>query len=329
MERSRTNLTTDIIGTMSANATAWLPSRSRFVRDRNEQEAESGPKWVQEFNARARKRLWRAYQNATAQHSFIQLQVNEDLYDFVTENSQLELTVRSYEDALTGKWDSAGDEELLDWIAAVAIVLRTRLGLFRQSHILNTNIFNSSASQRIFIDPAQRFIDLTNDVLLDERIAYAFVNNQLVPRGDQPLHSELIVPTEAKLSSDPRFQDVEKAFNEAVSALANGSYGASIVSSASSIEATLKALGAAGNDLGSRFASARKMGLFKGHDEKLMNAIKSLTDWATADRSGRGITHGASDAQRHDAELTRNISTAVVLRLIQLKSEPDAVPEEE
>lgn len=235
------------------------------------------------------------------------------MYKFVEKNSRLGLEANSLGEALQGNaWD-VSDIELVDWLAAAPIVLG------RLASELNGRLADDGEYTVLFDYSVEHFVSHVDEVLLDERIDYAFVDQRLMPRSDAPMHLEIVKPLAVLLTADPRFAEAEKAYGDATSSMAAGHYGAAITSMGSCLQESLEALGAQGNDLTALVNSGKKKGLFQGHDEKLFDIFKLVAGWVTADRSNRGTAHGPASANADDAMLALHVVGAFVLRLSRLR----------
>jgi hypothetical protein len=289
-----------------------LPSRAAFVRERGETEAAHGIQWLTIFDERTRFRLYAAFQQGfPSWHYTTNELIKPALATFVSDQSQLRLWHSTAESAFTDVTDPSSDEELLDWLAAIPIVLEKfgeeYNGQWSGEH---DNAFRYNVG-------SAKFTALANDVLLDGRIAFTFINNRLRPRTDEPLFLSVIEPMEALLSANPKFADAESAYQQAQGSIAAGQYGAAITSAGSALQATLEALGATGANLGAIYSDAKRRGFLLGHDSKLLDSYKLIADWITADRSNRGTAHGAASAERADADMAVHIIAALVIRLIK------------
>lgn len=283
-----------------------LPSQARFLQLRADQERERGVKWSADFPDYVRNRLSDAI--ATNIHGGVRAQIS-----FIRESRRVLSSHSQYSNITLMSWDSyftllRKSEEVVDALDAAA------LSLARLARDLNGQL--ASGRQPYEYDP-DAFISAANDILLEGRISFTFIGGRLRERGAEPLHSDVMRPLETMLTAEPRFAEAERAYQDALTAMATGHYGASITSSASALQQTLVALGSKGQNLGALFLDARRRGFLMSHDEKLMNAFRSIGDWVTADRSNRGNAHGASIALREDAELAIHVIAALIIRLIK------------
>lgn len=290
-----------------------LPSRARFLRERAEHERVNGITWTTAFPRGSKDRIYEAFCESYASNHPMSERVADTAFgDVIAEYSQHRRKWQSVFDVFSDNWSTASDEDILDGLDAIAVSLRdlaTRYNDLTDEETGNSLGYNYKPVH---------FIEKANDILLDARISYTFINGRLKERGAEPLHVDVIQPVEAALTSDPRFTKAEAAYQDAVTSMATGHYGASITSAGSALQQTLVGLGAKGGDLGALFADARKHGFLMGHDEKLFQAFKSISGWITADRSNRGTAHNASDADRDDAQLAIHIVASLIIRLVKL-----------
>lgn len=236
----------------------------------------------------------------------------------MSDQSQLRPSHGSIESAFTEVIYPATDAELLDWFAAIPIVLD------KFGEVNNGKWSGEQDNDFAYDIDSAKFCELANDVLLESRIAFTFVNRRLKPRTEEPLFLTVIEPVETLLTNDPKFAAAEAAYTQAQSSIAAGQYGAAITSAGSALQATLEALGATGSNLGAIFSDAKRRGFLMGHDTKLLDSYKLIADWITADRSNRGTAHGAGSAERADADMAVHIVAALVIRLIKHAEEQES-----
>jgi hypothetical protein len=313
LERSR------LISMSSEDNPEWndlLPSRAHAVRERAEREAAQGIEWTDWFSPRFQRQMLTIFDTCYPSFDVTwSAAVNEAIAAFVHDHSEFSQQMTPFGTlamAFGGDWASAIPPEQLDWLAAIPIVLER----FEARHG-GAMSDDSEYAYELHFDAAG-FASRVNDLFLDERIAYVYINRRIRPRSDAPLHLDLIQPIEVLLSSDPRFKQAEAAYLNATSSLAAGQYGAAITSASSTLQEALTVLGAPGSTLRHQFVAARKANLFKGHDDRILTVIEAIGGWFNGDRSARGGAHGAATARREDAELAIHIAAATVLRLTRL-----------
>jgi hypothetical protein len=130
-------------------------------------------------------------------------------------------------------------------------------------------------------------------------------------------HGDALGPVWALLVGRPDLLKVARAYRDAVEEVEdpNGRPNAAITAAARALQAMLTAMGAQGNRLGPLFDSARSGGLLGPYDSRLADALESLVDWVSADRSGRGDAHDDTSPEREDAWLALRVVAALLLRL--------------
>jgi len=287
----------------------WLPSHADYVRIRTESENERGIRWTDEFSEVVRRKLAALHEDLIEQaHSgYLVGELDEKVLALLMRHSRIEPRADTLAGALTDPYVT--DAEIADWLAAIPLALAAINGEW-----LTQGMVDSLGELLTDMEP---FFAGANDVLLEERVGWLYLHHRFRRRESQPLHVDVIQPMEALLSADPRFDAAERAYGEATNNLAQGNYGSAVSLTYSAVQETLQALGATGNDLGALFASAKEKGFLRAADSQLLQAIKNLLSWLTANRSERGNAHGASSATRHDAQFAVNTAASLMLRLMQ------------
>ncbi|MDE0613666.1 MAG: hypothetical protein OXI32_04550 [bacterium] len=159
------------------------------------------------------------------------------------------------------------------------------------------------------ISPRTRYTEEIRTVFEDCRISYDFVEGNIIPRSEQIMHSEIIVPTLTLLSGRSNFVEAEQRYIQAIRSLGEGRFDDSITDASAALEAVFDALKCSGNVLDKRFRVAQQNGLLAAHDKKLV-------DWISADRVAKGDPHtGDGQTTRDDAWLLIYVIGAVILRL--------------
>jgi hypothetical protein len=152
-------------------------------------------------------------------------------------------------------------------------------------------------------------------ILLEERVAYDFVDGQMVEKASEVLHAELVLPALHLLKGRPDLAGVESAFRKALDELHGGDPADAVTDAGTALQELLQALGAHGNQLGDLLRDAKKQGLLAAHDQRYTKAIENLIHWTAADRSEKGDAHNASPAEVADGWLTLHVVGALILRL--------------
>jgi hypothetical protein len=165
-------------------------------------------------------------------------------------------------------------------------------------------------------DYGARFETQANELLHSERIAYELVNSQIVELESQELHANVVVPTLRLLSRRPGWEEVERAYQEALHQVADGKYDNAITDAGTVLQEALEAAGCTGKNLGPLISDARQQGILGPHDSKLVTGVESIMEWVSADRSQSGDGHhGDSGATHEDAYFTIHVVGALILRL--------------
>lgn len=159
-----------------------------------------------------------------------------------------------------------------------------------------------------------QYVREINRVLREDRIAFQFINGDMVPFASRELHVEVVQPV-LRLLATSGWERVEASYQDALSEIARGSGANAITDAGTALQEALVQLGASGNQIGDLIASAKKRGLIAGHDESLLRVIEKACQWVSADRSVTGDTHNADPASIDDAWFTVHIVGAIIVRL--------------
>lgn len=157
-----------------------------------------------------------------------------------------------------------------------------------------------------FVKVAQ-FVTTLNEILATERISYEFVEGRMVEFESREMHEEVIVPTLTLLAGLSEWQEVERAYQNALSEIPRDPADA-ITDAASALELALRLRHCDGNSLGELGRSGASRRVLTPYDLKLI-------DWVNADRAGRGDAHGSPETPAQDAWLTVHVVGALILRL--------------
>jgi hypothetical protein len=197
---------------------------------------------------------------------------------------------------MSGLWGLEATADWLDWLgAAREIIDQYRPG--------------SGAS----------FDEHINGVLRQERVAFKFVDGELIGFESDELHQAVVEPT-LRLLVDSRFGDAHTAYLNALKEISTGNAGDAITDAGTALQLSLTALGCQGDVLSTLIADAKAKGLFKSHDQQLHEALILVAKWAASERNKNGDAHGNPDATLADAWLIVHVVGALILRLA------DAVP---
>ena len=290
----------------------WLPSHADYVRIRTEYENERGIRWTEEFSEVVRRKLAALSEDVIeeAHGGYLSGELDEKVLALIRRHSRIPPRADTLAEALTNPYVTVA--EIADWLAAIPIALAAIDRKWSAQGMVD------SAGE--LLSDLEPYFTGANDVLLEERVGWLYLHDRLRRRESQPLHVDVVQPLEALLSADPRFDAAERAYGEATNNLAQGNYGSAVSLTYSAVQEALQSLGAKGNDLSALFASAKDSGFLSNADSQLLQAIKNLLSWLTANRSARGNAHGASSATRADAQLALNTAASLMLRLMQFPS---------
>lgn len=158
------------------------------------------------------------------------------------------------------------------------------------------------------------FANDINRVLAEDRIAFEYVDGQMIPFASRELHVEVVTPT-LRLLAHPGWERVETSYQKALTELAQGAGDDAITDVGTALQEALTTLGATGDSLGKLIPDAKKRGLIASHDVALLNAIEKACQWVSADRSNNGDAHHTVNSSVHDAWFTVHVTGAIILRL--------------
>lgn len=253
--------------------------------------------WTPEFDSHARVGIWQAFVDAVQGNNQALIHAVNAAHGLLIRDEHVHRLAVAYgqpgEDLSKFLHERASDRQVASVVEALA------LGLGQMSPN--------------FVARYERRI---NDLLQSERIAYELVNSEIVELSSQELHTEVVAPALRLLSGRAGWQNVERAYQQALRELADGRVDNAITDAGSALQESLSCAGAQGRSLGPLISDARKRGILGPHDSALTTAIEGIMDWVSADRSQRGDGHrGASPASREDAWLTVHVVGALILRL--------------
>jgi hypothetical protein len=158
-----------------------------------------------------------------------------------------------------------------------------------------------------------------NRIFNAHRVAFRFVDGDIVPLSSDELHVEVVEPTLRLLHGRKDFDKAHEAYLKSLKEISNDDAPDAITDAGTALQETLTALGCQGNQLGDLLKDAKKRGLLGVHDQKLINGIESFGSWASAERSQSGDAHKSSDAVLADAWLMVHIVGALIVRLADPK----------
>lgn len=283
-----------------------LPSEWRRRKALAEEEAETGPQWNENPSDVACRKIFRIFLASTDQPSM----VSEEVKRIREVNSAEGWPVSDIERTLVGAFPDGDDR--LDCIATISLMLG-RLGDERNDTIYWSPDKKTRLTYRFDADLFRR---MTDDVLFQHRIEWAFRGEHLVERGNQELHASVVRPTTELLGGDPRFASVQRAYDKALLELSQNDPGDSITDANTALQEAFRVLGVNGSSASEQALKAERRGLLVGYDRKLVEGIVKLTDWINAERSNNGDAHSdGSRALKADAWLVVHVVGALILRL--------------
>lgn len=162
---------------------------------------------------------------------------------------------------------------------------------------------------------ANVFAREVNVVLAEHRIAFKFVDGELIPFSSDELLQEVVEPA-LRLLVGERFSGAHSAYLDALKEIGAGSPADAITDAGTALQECLVALGLKGNALGPLIKDAKKSGQLGSHDQTLTDGVEKFMHWAAADRSTTGDAHRISGAVTADAWLMVHVVGALMVRLV-------------
>lgn len=299
-----------------------LPSRRNHLQAQAEHEQAAGVQWTDWISTKTRQLVYDAFVRS---HNARSPDVADELSDQIRACAILksEITIRRgrdhWDEVIEDDhvWDGTPSHEYLDWLQAASIVLDR----WYEQHE-NWDAGDEPYNYKLHFRP-QSFRDAVNDIFMERRVNFTFVDRSLLPRGEEPLHEEIMLPVSVVISGDSRFEGAEKAYGEALSHLAGHRFGASVTSAGSAVQEALRATGAKGATLGNLTKSAISMDILRARDAKVVELIEGLSGWLNAERAATGNAHWASNADKADARLAVHLSGAFILRILEMSGKAD------
>lgn len=161
----------------------------------------------------------------------------------------------------------------------------------------------------------RQFEAKVNEILAEHRVSFEYIDMHMVEFELKELHVEVVAPTLRLLAGRQGWDDVEKAYRDALGELSSGNPEDAITDAGTALQEALNVLGCKGKSLGSLIRSARDSGILASHDSPMVEAIAKIMHWVSADRSTMGDAHNSASATRDDAWLTVHVVGALILRL--------------
>lgn len=161
----------------------------------------------------------------------------------------------------------------------------------------------------------QGFAESANTILNHHRLAFRFVDKEIVPFESDELHHEVVEPT-LRLLASKKFSNAHDSYLKALREIQNSDPGDAITDAGTALQHTLEQLGCEGNTTGKLLTDAKAKGLLGKHDQRLINGVKEFGEWAHADRNETGDAHHHPDAVLADAWLMVHVVGALIVRLV-------------
>ena len=127
-------------------------------------------------------------------------------------------------------------------------------------------------------------------VLNQHRVAYKFVEGELVSFESDQLMQEVVEPSLRLLVGD-KFKAAHHAYMDALKEISNGKPDDAITDAGRALQQTLMALGCEGDVLSQLIADAKSKDLFRSHDQQLHEALILVMRWAASERNKLGDAH--------------------------------------
>ncbi|WP_134765106.1 hypothetical protein [Nocardioides sp. 1609] len=276
-----------------------LPSERRRQDEIARREADGESLWTTAFERRALVRIGEVWRRIAR---------DVDVYASVGFSERVATILR-----LNGGWEfhqfgadslvSSSDEVILDALAAASALMH-----------------GSPFPDR---DLGGLFDTAVNNVMREHRIAYKFVDGELIPFESDELLQAAIEPA-LRLMAGPQFKSAHDAYLNALREISNGEPGDAITDAGTALQEALTALGCEGDVLSALIGDAKVKGLFKSHDAQLHEAMILVTKWAASERNKNSDAHKHPDASLADAWLMVHVVGALIVRLADpaLRGEP-------
>jgi hypothetical protein len=159
------------------------------------------------------------------------------------------------------------------------------------------------------------FKDDVKRILLEHRVGWDLVGDEMVNRKSQELHAGVIEPVVRLLAGRKDLAAVESAYQDALREVTKGTPDDAITDAGRALQEMLLACGCKGKTIGELAADARKKNLLAPHDTPLATGLQTILDWVSADRSQKGDVHRVWNPSSEDAWLTIHVVGAVIVRL--------------
>lgn len=272
-----------------------LYSTRKKQRELAEREAQGESFWTETFNEAFRNKIF----HYILRLDYMQLICETAHSVLVQELGVLSLNQAAPEKDLGSPVDdvlhyllTCSDEELPDVLEAFNLALRS---------------FSRNWDYQVFV----------KEKLMEHRIAFNFVDGQMVEKKSQELHVAVVEPALTLLASRPEFRDVERAYQDALGELSDQKPADALTDAGTALQAMLTQLGCTRKTLGEQIKEAKDKGLFAGHDTPLLNSITGLLQWVAGERNQRSDAHNVVDVPLSEGWLMVHVVGAIIVMLAQ------------
>lgn len=274
-----------------------LFSRRKRLNELAEQEAQGKSVWTESFDERARVKILHAfddsydssYNDTPARIAHGLILRNEGLTHLVKSG------IRPLSDLLAYA-EKCDDSQFPDVVEAMYYGIKMH---YRGS----------------FSDIPETFATTVKEVLLEHRIGYDFIDDRLVEFSSREMHVAVVEPTLHLLGGEVKYSRVENAYRDALKEISEKKGSNAITDAGTALQEMLSLLGCKGNALGPLIKDAANKGILARHDTRMLEGIRSIHDWVSADRSERGDAHSSNNVPVEDAWFIVHVVGAILLRL--------------
>lgn len=261
--------------------------------------------WTDQLDSRVRSKLSLAWEDLLGHIAFAQL--GDEVEERIARRTlrSIGFTIRTRD--MPGGTSKATNEQLLSLIEAEHEALTI---LAEAAHGIATPWLD------VLKSAPETFRKEVNRAFEAHLVAFHLHHNsRLVPIESHEMHNAVVEPTLYLLHSQPHFASAEVAYQNALRELRDHESADAITDAAAALQDVLKALGCKGNVLGALLTSARSIGLLKGNDTPLTEAVVRSADWVAAKRNLGEAHTGDPDIDMSDAWMVVHVVGALIIRL--------------
>jgi hypothetical protein len=256
--------------------------------------------WTDSFSETVKNKLLIAFVESTRQHIAFQEAARGYLLKDFGRFYLLDSNLRKYEDFQRFFLNATGE----DFVSVIEASQRA--------------IHDPSLHEyRVYLHSFDYFRSEVNRILLESRVSYKLIGNEMVEHRSQIMFNEILEPVLVQTSNKAALNGINRSFSEALAELARGKTANSITDASRSLEEALRFVGATGSGTGELFKDARKRGILKPHDQPLFDVIAKAMAWVGAQRSNEGDAHAYTDPSSSEAWATIYICGALILRILE------------